>query len=120
MGALKIYAAMMKNMYAGIGRVLKALERANLERNTLVIFTSDNGGERYLYHCGRTTRSRRRSRWTGAPRSWRHRAPTHIRNIRSTVRISFWFARAPGPSTSERCSGVRALARRRETASGNI
>ncbi|HYO54258.1 sulfatase family protein [Archangium sp.] len=49
-GSLKIYAAMMKNMDAGIGRVLKALERANLERNTLVIFTSDNGGERYSYH----------------------------------------------------------------------
>jgi len=32
---------------AGIGRVLKALDRAKLERDTLVIFTSDNGGERY-------------------------------------------------------------------------
>ena len=40
----------MKSMDAGIGRVLKALERAKLERDTLVIFTSDNGGERYSYN----------------------------------------------------------------------
>jgi arylsulfatase A-like enzyme len=49
-GSLKIYAAMMKSMDAGIGRVLKALERARLQRDTLVIFTSDNGGERYSFN----------------------------------------------------------------------
>ena len=49
-GSLKIYAAMMKNMDAGIGRVLRALSRVRLERNTLVIFTSDNGGERYSFN----------------------------------------------------------------------
>jgi arylsulfatase A-like enzyme len=49
-GSLKIYAAMMKNMDAGIGRVLRALAKAKLEKNTLVIFTSDNGGERYSFN----------------------------------------------------------------------
>ena len=49
-GSLKIYGAMMKSMDSGIGRVLKALERAKLERDTLVIFTSDNGGERYSFN----------------------------------------------------------------------
>src|SRR4029077_13074898 len=49
-GSRKIYASMMKSMDAGIGRVLKALDRAKLERETLVIFTSDNGGERYSYN----------------------------------------------------------------------
>jgi arylsulfatase A-like enzyme len=49
-GTLKIYASMMKSMDAGIGRVLKALSRAKLDRQTLVIFTSDNGGERYSYN----------------------------------------------------------------------
>lgn len=49
-GSLKIYAAMMKSMDAGIGRVLDALRRAGLESNTLVIFTSDNGGERYSFN----------------------------------------------------------------------
>jgi arylsulfatase A-like enzyme len=49
-GSLKIFGAMMKSMDAGIGRVLQALERANLDRQTLVIFTSDNGGERYSFN----------------------------------------------------------------------
>ena len=49
-GTPKIFASMMRDMDAGIGRVLKALERAGHERNTLVIFTSDNGGERFSYN----------------------------------------------------------------------
>jgi arylsulfatase A-like enzyme len=49
-GSLKIYASMVKSMDAGIGRVLQALRRAGLERNTLVVFTSDNGGERYSFN----------------------------------------------------------------------
>jgi arylsulfatase A-like enzyme len=34
-------------MDSGIGRLLDALRTSGLERNTIVIFTSDNGGERY-------------------------------------------------------------------------
>jgi arylsulfatase A-like enzyme len=49
-GSLKIYASMMKSMDDGIGRVMKALGDAGLDRNTLVIFTSDNGGERFSYN----------------------------------------------------------------------
>jgi arylsulfatase A-like enzyme len=49
-GSLETYAQMMASMDAGIGRVLAALRRARLERDTLVIFTSDNGGERYSFH----------------------------------------------------------------------
>jgi arylsulfatase A-like enzyme len=49
-GSLRTFASMMRSMDAGIGRVLQALERQQLERSTLVIFTSDNGGERYSYH----------------------------------------------------------------------
>ena len=49
-GSLKIYASMVKSMDAGIGRVLQALRRARLDRSTLVIFTSDNGGERYSFN----------------------------------------------------------------------
>jgi arylsulfatase A-like enzyme len=49
-GSLKIFGSMMKSMDAGIGRVLQALRRARLDRNTLVIFTSDNGGERYSHN----------------------------------------------------------------------
>jgi arylsulfatase A-like enzyme len=49
-GSRVIYSSMMTSMDAGIGRVLAALKRARLERDTLVIFTSDNGGERYSYN----------------------------------------------------------------------
>jgi arylsulfatase A-like enzyme len=49
-GSMKIYASMVKSMDVGIGRVLDALGRAGLERDTLVIFTSDNGGERYSFN----------------------------------------------------------------------
>ena len=36
---------MLERADQGIGRILDALERLKLARNTLVIFTSDNGGE---------------------------------------------------------------------------
>ncbi len=46
-GSLETYAAMMKNMDANVARVLDAIDAAGKRRNTIVIFTSDNGGERY-------------------------------------------------------------------------
>lgn len=49
-GSLKIFASMMTSMDRGIGRVLKALDRSKRQRDTLVIFTSDNGGERYSFN----------------------------------------------------------------------
>ena len=49
-GSLKVYGEMMKSMDAGIGRVLETLRSTGLDKNTLVIFTSDNGGERFSYN----------------------------------------------------------------------
>ena len=49
-GSQAIYSEMMKSMDDGIGRVLQTLRASKIERNTLVIFTSDNGGERYSYN----------------------------------------------------------------------
>ncbi len=49
-GSIKVYAEMMKSLDAGVGRVLAALKSKGLEKNTLVIFTSDNGGERFSYN----------------------------------------------------------------------
>jgi arylsulfatase A-like enzyme len=39
-----VYAAMVEAMDSAVGKVLTCLRELNLERNTLVVFTSDNGG----------------------------------------------------------------------------
>jgi arylsulfatase A-like enzyme len=39
------YVAMLESADRGVGEILAALDRLGLTRNTLVIFTSDNGGE---------------------------------------------------------------------------
>jgi arylsulfatase A-like enzyme len=48
-GSLKMYAQMMKSLDDGVGRVMQAIRSAGVARNTMVIFTSDNGGERFSY-----------------------------------------------------------------------
>ena len=48
-GSLKLYAEMMKSLDDGVGRVMQAVRAAGIDRKTLVIFTSDNGGERFSY-----------------------------------------------------------------------
>lgn len=40
----EIYAAMVKSLDDGIGKVFETLKGLNLEENTLIIFISDNGG----------------------------------------------------------------------------
>ena len=44
-GTREDYIAMLERADQGIGRILDALDRLKLAPNTLVIFTSDNGGE---------------------------------------------------------------------------
>jgi len=39
-----IYAAMVESMDAGVGRLMQTLQRLDLDRNTVIMFTSDNGG----------------------------------------------------------------------------
>lgn len=46
-GNLATYAKMVGSLDAAVGRVLKTLEERGLAHNTIVIFTSDNGGERF-------------------------------------------------------------------------
>jgi uncharacterized sulfatase len=45
---LRVYAAMIRALDRGVGQVLAALKENGLEDNTLVIFTSDNGGAGYV------------------------------------------------------------------------
>lgn len=48
-GSLATYVEMVQDMDTQIGRVLAALRRTGQDRNTIVLFTSDNGGERFSY-----------------------------------------------------------------------
>jgi arylsulfatase A-like enzyme len=38
------YAAMVESLDASVGRVMSELERLGLQQNTVIVFTSDNGG----------------------------------------------------------------------------
>ena len=46
-GDLATYTAMMRSLDDNVARVLAALDRLGLAENTIVVFTSDNGGERF-------------------------------------------------------------------------
>ena len=46
-GSIAIYQQMIREMDEGIGRLLDALDAGGLADDTLVVFTSDNGGERF-------------------------------------------------------------------------
>jgi arylsulfatase A-like enzyme len=44
----RVYAAMIRSLDRGVGKVLAELKAQGLDDNTLVIFTSDNGGAHYI------------------------------------------------------------------------
>lgn len=48
-GSLAVYAKMIKAMDDQVGLILAALQKEGLAEDTIAIFTSDNGGERFAY-----------------------------------------------------------------------
>jgi arylsulfatase A-like enzyme len=44
----RVYGGMIRSLDRGVGQVLDALKKSGLEDNTLVIFTTDNGGAHYI------------------------------------------------------------------------
>lgn len=49
-GSVAKYVEMVQDLDAAVGEVLDALRRSGQEENTLVLFASDNGGERFSYN----------------------------------------------------------------------
>ncbi|MBM4029567.1 MAG: sulfatase [Planctomycetes bacterium] len=103
------YAAMVESMDQSVGRVMDTLRELGLEQNTVVIFTSDNGG---FYNATsnaplRANRPREgTSRQTGflASRRWRGNDAAKSRLPLSTQRgnhrpvpVSMWRRRANAP-----------------------
>jgi len=48
-GSPRVFADMVRSLDQGVGQVMDALRTTGQDRRTLVIFTSDNGGERYSF-----------------------------------------------------------------------
>ena len=51
-GSPTIYAAMMKSLDDEVGEIMKTLDDKQITNQTIVIFTNDNGGERYSDNGG--------------------------------------------------------------------
>lgn len=48
-GSLEVYRRMVESLDSSTGKVLAALRDTGQERDTLIVFASDNGGERFSY-----------------------------------------------------------------------
>jgi len=83
----KDYVRMLESADEGIGRILTALDRHGLSRNTLVAFTSDNGGEWLSRNAPLS--HRKSTLWEGGIR-----VPLLLR----------WPARLPAGKTSEQAA----------------
>ena len=46
-GTKAVYASMIKSLDDGVGEIMKAIDEKHLSNNTILIFTNDNGGERF-------------------------------------------------------------------------
>jgi arylsulfatase A-like enzyme len=53
-GSPAIYASMMKSLDDEVGNIMKTLDEEQLSNQTIIIFTNDNGGERYSDNGGLT------------------------------------------------------------------
>ncbi len=112
-GSRAIYKAMLEKVDEGVGMILRELESAGIAENTLVVLSSDNGGERFsnnapLFHHKATL-------WEGGIRvpcvmRWPARLPQGRDSSQTaiTMDLTATFLAAAGASTGEsyRADGV--------------
>lgn len=87
--------ALIEHMDAGIARVLETLDRLNLADNTIVIFTSDNGGLRTLGAENGPYRSEKQHMYEGGLRvpgvaRWPGHIPPGSRTSRTTLTMDIF------------------------------
>lgn len=113
-GDRQTYARMVERMDEGIGKILDALRRNGLEENTLVVFVSDNGGDRLSRN--EPLRDRKTTLWEGGIRvpcifSWPGVLPkgriSHQAAITMDVTVS--LLAASGVRPTRRVDGMNLL-----------
>jgi arylsulfatase A-like enzyme len=110
------YVAMLERADMGVGRILNQLDRLQLTRNTLVVFTSDNGGE-WLSHNAPMF-NRKSTLWEGGIRvpallRWPGRLPARAvsKQVGITMDLTATFLAAAGatPPASYQPEGIDLL-----------
>ena len=115
------YVAMLESADKGVGQTLNQLDRLQLTRNTLVVFTSDNGGE-WLSHNAPMF-NRKSTLWEGGIRvpallRWPGRLPARAvsKQVGITMDLTASFLAVAGvtPPSSYQPDGINLLPMLRE------
>ena len=86
-GSRAIYAEMMIQLDEGVGSIMKTLDDEQLTNETIIIFTNDNGGERYSDNAGLS--NSKMSLWEGGIRVPAFvRWPNRIKAGRTTEQVA--------------------------------
>ncbi|MDE3741798.1 sulfatase [Maribacter polysaccharolyticus] len=88
-----VYAAMIENVDTNIGRLLKTLDRLQLTKNTMIVFTSDNGGIRAISRQD-PLRAGKGSYYEGGTRvpyiiKWTHKIKAGTKNTTPITNLDF-------------------------------
>jgi len=115
-GTREDYVAMLESADKGVGQILNQLDRLQLTRNTLVVFTSDNGGE-WLSHNAPMF-NRKSTLWEGGIRvpallRWPAQLPARAvsKQVGITMDLTASFLAAAGvtPPASYQPEGINLL-----------
>ncbi len=88
------YAGLIKSLDDNVGRILETLKATGLDKNTLVIFTNDNGGQTMTGAINTPLRGRKGQLWEGGIRvpmcmSWPGRIQAGSRITEPVISLDF-------------------------------